>query len=166
MSCSKRKAASLGVALFGVVLHSLSHSHYLIHKCNFKFESTEEATQKVEQTFGCAPVDDDNIVSYCTTSTGSNIICRGNQSPQQRYEKQHELRKQELREELEHVKERQERLLELQQKRHRQNKELHRVQQRQVQLQQQKKRLRWQTQLLRQRQEEHRRIRQEREPCP
>jgi hypothetical protein len=144
-------AASLAVALVNWCRASLTHTR----KCNFK--STEEATQKVEQTFGCAPVDEDNIATYCTTSTGSNIICRSNPTPQQRHSKQRQLRKQELLEELEHVKERQERL-------YHQKKELELVQLRQRQRRQQKKRQRLGTQLIREREEEHRRIFQEREP--
>jgi TolA-binding protein len=142
-------AASLAVAFVNWCRASLTHTR----KCNFK--STEEATQKVEQTFGCAPVDEDNVFTYCTTSTGSNIICRGMQPPQQRHEKQHELRKQELQEELKYVKERQERL-------NRKRKAL----QRQMQLKQQKKRQLWVTQLHKERHEEHRRIRQQLDPCP
>jgi hypothetical protein len=156
MLCTKRTiaaAASLSVALADWCRASLTH----ILKCNFKL--TEEATQKVEQTFGCAPVDEDNIFSYCTTSTGSNIICRGTQPPQQRQEKQYQLRKQELQEELKYVKERQERL-------HRKRKALQRQMQLKQELKQQKKRQLWVTQLNKERHEEHRRIRQELDPCP
>lgn len=118
------------VYIFGTVLRPLT-------QVKLNFESTEEATLRVEQTFGCGlMIDADKI---CASETDhkktKNNIRRS--KPRPKVTKQLQIRQQDIQTELQQVIQRQEQLLQKKEQRQ-QHKELQRVRQRQMKLHQEK----------------------------